>query len=76
MIHIRLKGWRTGLKKIALTELIYHNTALSLAEAKHCVDQLVNGDAVDITISDAATANTFVEQAVALGAICEVVSGA
>jgi len=74
MTHIRMNGWRTGLKKISLTELIYHNTSLSLAEAKNCVDQLIQGDAVVIPVSDTTLATTFIEQATALGAICEMVS--
>ena len=69
--QIFIKGWRPGLQKISLAKLFRSYIPISLSESKKYVDLLLDGEQFSITIADRDTAQQFVEEATALGAICE-----
>ena len=72
MVQLILKGWKTGLKKVSLTKLLKERTRLTLAPAKDCVDQLLEGETVYIEIASASEARQLAEEISELGVICEV----
>ena len=71
MATVRIVGWVEGLKKISLKDLIRAYTGLSLADAKHRVDDVLSGCPVAFSFEDAKTAEAFRSAAEALGAECE-----
>lgn len=74
MIRVSLIGWREGLQKIALARLLREDAGLSLAAAKHAVDDVLEGRAVTVTLPSTEAAERFAAASVALGIICRVES--
>jgi hypothetical protein len=70
MNSVILSGWRAGdveFRKVELTKLIHNTSQLGMATAKSLVDQLINGNDVEVVFSDRETAELFSEQASKLG---------
>lgn len=74
MVIVMFVGWRAGLKKVSLTELLQHRTHLSLKEAKDSVDKLLDGQQISISCSSLTEADELVKAATALGAECKIMS--
>jgi hypothetical protein len=53
MTRLIFDGWEVGMRKIPFTKLLHEKANLSLADAKHIKDRLVNNDeVVEIEIED------------------------
>ena len=72
MLKLTLTGWKPGLRKIDLTRLLQERANLSLSEAKACVDRLLTGEHVTVTVPTLAAAEQLAHDASELGAIVEV----
>ena len=70
---VRITGWRPGLKKISMTHAIRRSSALGLADAKSCTDRVLDGETVDVSVSEVAVARELAEELQALGAVADVV---
>lgn len=69
---VRITGWRKGLQKISMTKAIQRSAALGLADAKSCTDRVLNGETVDVSVSDARVARELAQELQALGADADV----
>ena len=69
MITVTVTGWRQGLLKISLTQLIREYSGRGLATAKHEVDALLEGTPFSIQFDDPTIAAEFARKAEELGAI-------
>jgi hypothetical protein len=67
MAKLILAGWKPGLKKISLTQLIRSQCGLSLADAKLQTDRLLDGERVEIELDDDCDVQEFASQAKRLG---------
>jgi hypothetical protein len=74
MPQLQFQGWRAGLDKVALTRLFRNHADMSLAAAKHSVDQILNAQSVIVTVDSVEVAQALAEEASALGAHCEVIA--
>ena len=70
MIRVTIDGWRPGLNKVQLNRLLRQHAAYGLSEAKHAVDRLLAGEAVQFDSTDPETATAFCLSANAIGADC------
>jgi len=68
---VRVIGWERGLKKISLTKLVQEATASDLGEAKHKVDDLLEGRPFEVHLEEELRAREFAKQLKAVGAILE-----
>jgi len=71
MASIVLTGWRPGLRKVSLANLLKDKCDLSLSQAKACVDRLVDGECVQISVSSPEIAQAIMADIKHLGAECE-----
>jgi hypothetical protein len=67
MDYVTFNGWRPGLNKVALTQLLQSDAGLSLGEAKARTDELLAGRTVRIATSDSQSAQRLREAAQSLG---------
>ena len=72
MMHLVLKGWRPGLKKVSAVKLLQEQAGLSLISAKACVDRLLKNETVSVDMADAEDASELARELTNLGVICEV----
>ncbi len=73
MEKVLFKGWKYGLKKISLTKLFQKNANLTFKESKKRTDALLNGEIFIIETESIEKAKELVEEATAIGAVCEIV---
>ena len=71
MQRVLLKGWKPGLRKVALTTLLQRRAGLSLGTAKALMDRCLAGEEVTVELPTLADAEAFARQASALGAVVE-----
>jgi ribosomal protein L7/L12 len=74
MSKVVFHKWRPGLKKISFGDLLREKAGLSLKDAKHCVDDLLEGKAISLLVKNAKQAQDLVDEAAKLGAMGAVVS--
>lgn len=72
MTTVSLNGWREGLNKVRLNHLLRQYLHLGLADAKHAVDELLEGRPLVYEFPDQASASLFGQSASELGANVEV----
>lgn len=70
MTAIRVTGWKTGFNKVQFGSLLREVCGFSLSEGKRCVDTLLQGEPITVSIARELTAY-FLERASLLGAVCE-----
>ncbi|MHA6885937.1 hypothetical protein [Ralstonia pseudosolanacearum] len=70
MTMIRVTGWKTGFNKVQFGSLLRELCGFSLSEGKRCVDTVLQGEPIAVTITQERTAH-FLERASLLGAVCE-----
>jgi len=68
MNQIILYGWVAGLSIIELTKLIRTSCGMNLADAKDCIDRLLEGHDVELIFGQVSQTEEFVAAATALGA--------
>ena len=73
MPTVKMVGWKEGLQKIALTNLIKSDAGIGLKEAKKCTDDLVEGKTVYLKGLSAEAATHFLNEASLIGAVCEII---
>ena len=66
-----IEGWRRGILKISLTQLIRGATGKSLAEGKKSSDEVLSDKTVTLKFQTNAEAGAFCEQAQQLGAVAK-----
>jgi hypothetical protein len=76
MARVIMTGWKAGLQKIPLTRLLQEKAALSLQNAKECVDLLLEGKQVMIPLGDLVAARKFYGELSKLGVISHLQSEA
>ncbi len=64
-----MEGWREGLRKVALANLIIETCGMSSSEAKKKVNGLLEGEQVSLDFADQKNAHKFIALARDLGAI-------
>ncbi|MDB5258513.1 MAG: hypothetical protein JWM14_3208 [Chitinophagaceae bacterium] len=52
MAKITFESWKPGMKKISFIKLLHEKAELSLKESKSIKDRLVEGEVIEIIISD------------------------
>ena len=50
MAIIRMTGWRVGLRKVSMTQALQQYAGLSLTNAKHITDRVLDGFTIDISM--------------------------
>lgn len=70
MKHVRLVGWKPGLKKITLVDLLKQYAGHNLGTAHQAMVRLMEGGIIDVQIDDALV-NEFVQAVETIGAVCE-----
>jgi hypothetical protein len=70
MTSVIITGWEVGLKKVSLSKRLQEEGRLSLARAKHSVDEVLEGRQVELTFLTSAAATRFVAAARQLHAVC------
>ena len=71
MIIIRYTGWKYGLQKISLVELLQDYAHLSLGESKHMVDKILRNQVQEVYLKDISIALELLKRSQELGAVCE-----
>ncbi len=72
MSRVIITGWEEGLKKISLSRLLQDEAGLTISQAKHAVDEVLEGRRVELTFSSSAAAERFAAAARRLHAVCDV----
>lgn len=70
MTTVTISGWREGLNKVRLSHLLRQHTGCGLGDAKHAVDQLLDGETLMDGFPDSQSASDFRRSAEAVGAVC------
>ena len=71
MERVRIKGWRPGLEKIAMTRALQSAADLGLAAAKACTDRVLAGVVVEVPVRDEEAARALTQELQRLGAVAE-----
>jgi ribosomal protein L7/L12 len=72
MPEVIVTGWRTGLQKISMTHVLQERLPLSLAEAKKCVDDVLDGKAVSFAVEELPKARALGQALENVGAVIEI----
>jgi len=72
MTQLVLKEWRPGLKKVSTAKLLQERAGLSLTSAKGCVDRLLKGETVTLTMVSTTQATELARELSSQGVTCEV----
>jgi hypothetical protein len=70
MTTVTITGWREGLNKVELNDLLRQHAGCGLGEAKRAVDQLLAGEPLTYEFPDGESASAFRRSASAVGAVC------
>ena len=65
-----IDGWKAGLRKLLLTKLIHQAAHKSLLDAKRCTDDVLTGQRVSLTFSNATEADSFCSAVTDIGVLC------
>ena len=68
MVSVHIVGWRRGLRKVSVTQLLNDQLGCGLAEAKRCTERLLDGQLVVLDLLDGTSAAALVRALDALGA--------
>jgi ribosomal protein L7/L12 len=66
---VTITGWRPGLEKVRLTNVIKIHTDVSLADAKQCTDNILAGLRVEFKPMESEGAEALWQEVDRLGAI-------
>jgi hypothetical protein len=72
MPYVLLKGWRPGLRKVSLTNLLRARASLDLETAKTFTDRCLAGEAVRIAMPSLGAAEKLAREMSDLGANADV----
>lgn len=70
MTAVMIEGWRAGLNKVRLNQLLRQYGPYGLSSAKEEVDRILEGDCPTFSCADEAAAAAFCREANAIGAVC------
>jgi len=70
---IRYTGWKSGLLKISLHNLLQKYAHLSLGESKIMVDKILRNQVQEVYVGDTEMALKLLKESQEVGAICELV---
>ena len=71
---LRILGWKAGLHKVSMTKLLHEETSLSLSGAKQVVDQVLEGQEIDVDVPANSNLRDLVHRLRLLGARVTVVA--
>ena len=74
MAKVIITGWREGLLKISMTQIIQAHTSLGLRSAKSVTDRVMDRDAVELVVDSIQEAEILVDRLQAVGAEARVAS--
>lgn len=74
MAQVILESWREGLEKVSLTKLQVEKLGISLKDAKHNVDSLLDGQRIILEIATNELAREFFNEAERIGVNCSLVN--
>jgi ribosomal protein L7/L12 len=72
MPKVNIVGWREGLLKISMTQVLHERLPLGVRDAKGCVDDVLDGKDVSFDVGDRAEAEALSNALTEIGAIVEV----
>ena len=72
MPKLKIIGWKTGLRKITMTQILRAEIFPSLAEAKMCVGDVLAGKKFEFDIEDKEKLRRIAKELEEIGAIIEV----
>ncbi len=71
-MKVKLIGWKEGMQKISLTKLQTEYFKMSLKEAKTNVDNLLDGEEIEIDVKQKEIAQEFIQKARDIGVLCNI----
>lgn len=72
--RVVLYGWKVGLDRMDLTQLLHLRCSLELDQASGLVDSLLESKKVTLEFAQSDEAHQFADSATRLGALCNVES--
>lgn len=72
MLKVNIVGWREGLMKISMTHVLREHLSLGLKDAKACVDDVLVGKFVSLSLENSVRADLLATALEEVGAIVEV----
>ena len=72
MPKLKIVGWKTGLKKISMTQILRIEIFTNLVEAKMCTDAVLAGKKFEFNIEDEEKLKRTAKDLEEIGAIIEV----
>jgi ribosomal protein L7/L12 len=75
MRKLKIVGWREGLLKVSMVNVLREHLSLTLRDAKATVDAVVDGETVSFTLDDGIDAGALREELERIGAIVELEDG-
>jgi ribosomal protein L7/L12 len=72
MKQLKIDGWKPGLDKVKLTNIIRSHTGLGLAEAKRCTDDVLENKSVVFRKLDSSDAEIFLTEVRSVGGVAHV----
>ena len=74
MLMLKIVGWREGLRKISMNDVFREHLSLTLSDAKDCVDDVLAGKVVSLTLENSASGDVLAKALEEVGAIVEIES--
>lgn len=74
MPQVNITGWRTGLQKVSMVQVLHSHLGTGLKVSKDYVDDVLAGNKVSITLDDHAKAEKLIEALEEVGAVAEMES--
>ena len=72
MPKLKIVGWKIGLKKISMTQILRIEISPTLAEAKMCTDEVLAGKKFEFNIEDEEKVRRAAKDLEETGAIIEI----
>ena len=72
MPKLNIVGWRPGLQKISMNDVLRVHFPLGLKDAKGCVDAVLAGQSVSFTFDDSSKAMALAQALADVGAVVEI----
>ena len=72
MPKLNIVGWREGLLKISMTQVLHERLPLSVKDAKGCVDDVLDGKVISFELGDRAEAESLSNALKEVGATVEI----
>lgn len=72
---IQVSGWREGMKGIRFVLVVREYTEMTLAEAKACLDRMLDGEVIEMQPCKLGESKEFAEKLRKYGVVADVITG-